>query len=116
MRTTHTKIGKIACILLLACFLNDTKACEDFFFVQADTVNLYQFVNAYKQSPGKKTQTKKYFQSCPVCYKNINVVPVVYGYPTIEMARQARGGELIMGGCIPDKKRTSYCRKDKYYF
>jgi hypothetical protein len=101
---------------IIGLFLNDTKACEDFFFVQADTVNLYQFVNAYKQSPGKKHKQKNIFSPALSVIKISMWFRLCMAIQRSKWRGKHAGGELIMGGCIPDKKRTSYCRKDKYYF
>ena len=36
---------------------------------------------------------------CPKCYKNDQVVPIVYGYPTQETMKKAGKGRLKLGGC-----------------
>ena len=55
---------------------------------------------------------------CPVHRVGMKEAPVVYGYPTEDMIRQAEQGRLILGGCEVGKMKTGYiCPVDKkaYY-
>ena len=40
---------------------------------------------------------------CPGC-KDRGVVPIVYGYPSEELVREAELGLVELGGCMPEDK------------
>lgn len=51
--------------------------------------------------PGKKMVRKKRLTGyCPVCKSKKEFTPIVYGYPTPELAEKAKKGKVILGGCI----------------
>lgn len=46
--------------------------------------------------------------TCPVC--GATPVPIVYGYPGIEMIEAERRGEVVLGGCVVwDGQPTRRC-------
>lgn len=44
---------------------------------------------------------------CPRCGGKL--VRVVYGYPTAELGEEARRGEIILGGCMPNPDVQHAC-------
>jgi DNA-directed RNA polymerase subunit RPC12/RpoP len=54
---------------------------------------------------GTLTETR-----CPRCGVVATMVPIVFGYPSPEMARAADRGEVALGGCvIPGEDPTHVC-------
>lgn len=52
----------------------------------------------------------RYFGRCPAC-KSLKVVPIIYGYPTVETVHQAYRGKLHHGGCYVTGHDPQYrCR------
>ncbi|MGV0962328.1 MAG: hypothetical protein ACOYBT_00385 [Polynucleobacter sp.] len=49
--------------------------------------------------------TRKYI--CPTCNKNTGV-DIVYGEPSIEIARQIELGEIALGGCVIEPNQPNY--------
>jgi hypothetical protein len=48
---------------------------------------------------------------CPRCGRREHAVPIQYGYPTDEMFRKSRAGEIVIGGCIvAEDSPTWECR------
>lgn len=48
---------------------------------------------------------------CPNC-KSVKILPIVYGYPTDEVFREAEKGHLILGGCLVMQENPDwYCKK-----
>ena len=47
---------------------------------------------------------------CPAC-GGLKVVPIVYGYPSEELEREAKRGKVVLGGCLigPDDRKWA-CR------
>lgn len=47
---------------------------------------------------------------CPKC-RSSRVIPIIYGLPTLEMAKKGENGEVRLGGCIvTDGQPTSSCK------
>jgi hypothetical protein len=44
---------------------------------------------------------------CPIC-ESPNVIPIVYGKPTMEAMKKAERGEIILGGCIMNRDRKNF--------
>merc|ERR1712038_622514 len=40
---------------------------------------------------------------CPKCGKNNDVVKIMFGMPTPELAKHAEDGKIVLGGCCPPK-------------
>ncbi|MBC9928965.1 hypothetical protein ICL07_01180 [Chitinophaga qingshengii] len=56
-------------------------------------------------------------KTCPVCLSRKNVIPVLYGFPSPKMFRDADAGKIALGGCvIGDYHPTRYCKKDHLEF
>ncbi len=51
---------------------------------------------------------------CPHCASQ-QVVPIVYGYPSIEMAKKAEQGKLLLGGCCITGSDPEWHCKDCLY-
>jgi hypothetical protein len=48
---------------------------------------------------------------CPKC-ESPNVIPIVYGKPSMEAMQKAERGEIILGGCILNRDRKNFQCKD----
>jgi len=54
---------------------------------------------------------------CPVCLKSNSLIPIVYGFSSSEMVRQARHNIIRLGGCLVwEIMPLLYCRKDDLEF
>ena len=52
--------------------------------------------------------------SCPKC-KSSKVISIVYGMPTSDLAKNEKGGEVILGGCVIRANSPDYhCKECKY--
>lgn len=47
-------------------------------------------------------------RACPRCRAEIVPVPIVYGYPSMEMVDDAEAGKLRLGGCIVGPESPDY--------
>ena len=53
---------------------------------------------------------------CPACGSH-DVVPILYGDPTEDMAQRSYGGDIVLGGCImTPRSPTELCRACGEYF
>jgi ribosomal protein S14 len=58
-----------------------------------------------KKAPGESKHR------CPFCGSG-DVLPILYGLPGLEMAKDAEEGKIVIGGCIVDPEYpTSRCKK-----
>ena len=49
---------------------------------------------------------------CPKCSSNINVVPIKYGFPGLEMQKEAAKGQIELGGCgIEEDAPDWHCKE-----
>lgn len=54
---------------------------------------------------------------CPVCKKQDQVIPIIYGLPNKRLLRDARKGRVKLGGCeISENAPKWYCKRDKKEF
>lgn len=54
---------------------------------------------------------------CPKCQNNKNVIPIGYGLPGPEMSKEARKGNIRLGGCVVfDTNPDWYCKKHDLCF
>jgi CarboxypepD_reg-like domain len=59
----------------------------------------------YEKSRNNKT--------CPVCGKQDQVIPIIYGYPNKKMLRKAAKNKILIGGCLVfDCQPNWYCKRD----
>ncbi len=115
------KMIKILFPLVLICFCKQANADEKAFLVKSDTLghsnSHYNFLTvAHNPLSSKKVKKIKRYRFCPVCRRDTDVVPVVYGYTTHEMFLLEVKGEIKLGGCVVNKKINDYCKKDMHYF
>ena len=53
---------------------------------------------------------------CPKC-KSKNVIPIMYGLPTGEVAREEKEGKIKLGGCcVGENDPQWYCKECKTDF
>lgn len=38
-------------------------------------------------------------KTCPICKKKDKVIPIVYGFPSPELVKEAKNGKVRLGGC-----------------
>lgn len=73
-----------------------------------------------KEEECKKDEDTNLPPSCPKCGNNSNVVKIVFGLPTPELAKEAEDGKIALGGCCPpmpgEKCRTYKCKTCKHDF
>ena len=56
-------------------------------------------------------------KKCPVCLKNDEVIPILYGEPTQEAMEEIKQGLWHMGGCCIDFDSPKwYCKRDDKEF
>lgn len=58
---------------------------------------------------------KKDYDTCPVCHKKDQVIPIRYGKPNLELQKEAEKGKVRLGGCEL-KKKSRYCKRDDLEF
>jgi hypothetical protein len=64
--------------------------------IQQELAELDRRRNAMVKSRGWATETPP---ACPKCGSQ-RVMPVMYGYPSVEGMEAARRGEVVLGGCV----------------
>ncbi len=65
--------------------------------------------------PPCKYSDKKH--ACPVCKKRNKVIPILYGYPSKGLLRDAENGKVILGGCVISECDPKwYCKRDSTRF
>ena len=48
--------------------------------------------------------------NCPKCNSK-NIIPIVYGYPSLELSKEAEKGQVHLGGCcVTDNDPEWYCK------
>lgn len=45
---------------------------------------------------------------CPACKTEVNLVRVIYGYPSQEAQKLAEKNEVVLGGCLVDERNPLY--------
>lgn len=53
---------------------------------------------------------------CPVTGHKNHLIPIVYSLPSKAMMKQARAGNIILGGCVPAYNAAWYCRLHDFRF
>ena len=51
---------------------------------------------------------------CPECGSD-NSIPIIYGKPSTELIEKAEKGEVILGGCVPEKYNFKCKDCEAYY-
>lgn len=55
--------------------------------------------------------------ACPVCNKQDEVIPIVYGLPDPILGEKEKQGKVQLGGCvISDSDPQWYCKRDRIEF
>ncbi len=56
-------------------------------------------------------------KTCPICKKTDEVIPIIYGYPSKKLLKEARKGKVKLGGCLVSACHPHwYCKRDKKEF
>ncbi|SMP64288.1 hypothetical protein [Anoxynatronum buryatiense] len=54
------------------------------------------------------------YKKCPRCGKR-DSIPIVYGYPTVELAEEAEKGKVVLGGCcVMEDDPEFHCQNCNY--
>lgn len=56
----------------------------------------------------------KKFEYCPNCGSE-NVIEIAYGFPTDEALREAKAGNIKLGGCIISEDKPEYFCKECHH-
>jgi hypothetical protein len=71
-------------------------------------------MSAFSQSNTDSTIIKR---TCPKCKSHKQVIPIVYGRPSIELSNKAKDGKCRLGGCVvSNNSPRNYCKKDQHSF
>jgi hypothetical protein len=54
--------------------------------------------------------------TCPVCHKKDQVIPIRYGKPNKELMQRAKEGKVRLGGCVMSGRPSRYCKRDDKEF
>ena len=55
--------------------------------------------------------------NCPVCHKNDQLIPIVYGRPGLHLQHQSQKGEVVLGGCVVSSNSPKFlCKRDEARF
>ena len=51
---------------------------------------------------------------CPKC-KSLKIIPIIYGMPDFELAKDEEKGRAVLGGCVVEKNDPTYhCKECKH--
>jgi hypothetical protein len=98
---------------LFYCVLNDEKSK----IYNLDTDQLSDTTINFK-IPDKDFFDNLYkLKICPLCHKNDNVIPFIYGKPGKELIKLANEGQVKLAGCsLSNTSPKFYCKRDKLEF
>ena len=67
--------------------------------------------------PPPCTYQDKSNKICPICKKSDKVIPIVYGFPSPELVKEAKKGKVRLGGCqVSFCMPHWYCKRDAKEF